>query len=137
MGYWQVEARCCSIWEWRRMAGRRKYHGSLTLEGLICLMCFVFPMMFSPIPALNAKAGFGGFTLAIASGFAVGFLCAWAWSAANWAIRPLGRNGALWKLHISIQVLAFLAYFAVAMAWMIFAGFLGVIASMGILHLVS
>jgi hypothetical protein len=92
----------------------------MTLWDLLTTMCFVMPISGGLASAKLAKGGFGGYSLAIAIGLALGVGCAWTMRAVGEkAFTRLERYPA----EIKERYLRAL-YFAVLL-WAVFGLFLG------------
>ena len=95
-----------------------------SLWQLLTLICIAAAVGGSLASAGTAKAGFGGYAVAITVGLAVGAISAWAMSTVGDAVRARIR-----RLLESRHERYFRALYFGAMFWVIIAGFLGGLSS--------
>ena len=112
--------------------GRRPAEQKMvSLWDLLNVICFTTPIALALASAVRAKAGFGGYALALTIGLALGVSFAWA-------MRTVGKSVAAHiKRHPGslIETHAYALYFG-AILWIVFASFLGDWASSVLLRLV-
>ena len=103
----------------------------VSLWDLLTVVCCVMPIGGALASAKYAKVGFGGYTLAITIGVALGLCCAWT-------MRTVGDTVAarIKRQAVSLHESYFRMLYVAAVVWIAFGLFLGVWVSSVLLRLV-
>ena len=108
----------------------------MTLWQLLILTCIAVPIGTSYASAQHGRYGFGGYTLAIGVGLAVGMCFGWVMYVAPKIVGEKLQRGAPSETSLAKQEWFFRGFYLAKILWIALAGFLGFWLSSVLLRIV-